>query len=164
MSRSSLTPSSAFSVYVTGHTGNEDTTTQGPGVIRYDSLDVVTNVNVTDALYLGFNGDYFTTEDGIGGSIDVKGAAGYVNFKIVPTFRVAGRVEYLDGDDGIGGRNWTREETLTLGYSPASDLELLAEVRNDQLDENAGSFNLRDVNTGTNNDQYTGTLKAVYKF
>lgn len=162
--QAALTPSSAFSVYVTGHTGNEDANATGPGVIRYDALDVVTNFNVTDALYVGFNGDYFTTEVGTGGSLDVRGAAGYVNFKIVPTFRVAGRVEYLDGDDGAGGRNWTREETLTLGYTAASDLELLAEVRNDQLDENAGSLPLRDTGFATNNDQYTGTLKAIYKF
>jgi hypothetical protein len=162
--QAAIVPSSAFSVYVTGYTGNEDANGTGRGVIRYDNLDLVANLTLGDSLYVGFNGDYFATEDGTYGTTDARGAAGYVNFKIVPTFRVAGRVEYLDVDDGALGRNWIREETVTVGYSPATDLELLAEVRNDQQDENAGSFPLRKTATVTNNDQYTGTLKAIYKF
>lgn len=162
--QAAVTPSSALSVYVTGHTGNEDANATGRGVLRYDALDLVVNLNVTDSLYFGLNSDYFQQEDGLGGHVDVKGAAGYANVKLTPAFRIAARAEYLDGDDGAGGRNWIREQTLTFGYTPVTDLELLAEVRNDQVDEATGGFNPRDTSFAVNNDQYTGTLKAIYKF
>jgi hypothetical protein len=167
-----LTPFKPMQIFLTGYSGNEDTPAAGfgAGQLRNDTLDLVVNLTVSDALSFALNGDYFQQELATGGAADARGLAGYANYKI-GNFRVAGRAEYIDVDGAVNaapGRGWIREETLTLGYSPASELEFLAEIRNDQVD--TGVFNgalalpLRDAASVVNNDQYTATLKAIYKF
>lgn len=163
-------PSSAFSTYLTLHTGDEDAQV-GQGTLRADSVDLVVNVTVTDSLYFGLNADYFQQEDGAGGTVDVRGVAGYTNVKFTPKLRLAARAEYLDVDDAaafFGGnddRDYVREATVTLGYALADNLELLVEGRNDQSSE-AAAFPVRDAVAfpAGSDDQNTGTIKAIYKF
>lgn len=155
-------PSSAFSLYLTGHSGDEDAQV-GQGTLRSDVVDLVVNLNVTDSLYFGVNADYFQQEGPAGGTVDARGVAGYTNVKFGPA-RVAVRAEYVDVDDQAGGRGYLREQTVTLGYGVTPELELLVEGRNDQVDTAFLAFNPRDVNVTPNNDQTTATIKAIYKF
>jgi hypothetical protein len=159
-----FTPSSAVAVYLTGYSGNEDTAPNGGAVIRSDTLDLVTTFTLSDAVSFALNADYFATEVPAGGTFEVKGAAAYANVKF-GAFRIAPRLEYLDVDTGTASSGWIQEQTLTFGYAASSALELLAEVRSDQIDEgDLGSFGPHDVNAVSNNDQTTATIKAIYKF
>lgn len=174
-----LTPSSAFGVYLTGYSGNEDGTgvpaygivpplgapaPQGGAVIRVDVVDLVTFFNLNDAITLALNADYINTEGAAGGTSELKGVAGYANLKF-GAFRVAPRVEYLEADQPAGGTGWQREGTLTLGYALADAAELLFEVRQDVVDDGAFALPTRDAgDPNPNNDQTTGTIKVIAKF
>ncbi|TDU28917.1 putative OmpL-like beta-barrel porin-2 [Panacagrimonas perspica] len=170
-----LTPAKNLSIYLTGYSGNEDSssiddlTTPGNEAddanLRSDTLDLVVNLNVTDALYLGLNADYFNTEEVGGGSFEVYGVAGYVGLKLSPKFRVALRSEYISADDDAGqGDTYLRENTVTLAYAVTDNLELLAEARADKVSGSLNNEVFAPIDGAPEDDQYTGTLKAILKF
>lgn len=164
-----LTPMKNLSVFLTGYTGNED---EGDGGgegnsanLRTDLVDLVVNLNVTDALYLGVNADYFNSEDNSGGSTEIHGVAGYVGFKLNPKMRVAVRSEYLSIDAFDGGDTYIRENTLTLGHACTENLEILLEGRHDRVSGSRfNSDGFAPIDGAPENDQYTGTIKAILKF
>lgn len=164
-----FTPSPALSATITGYSGKEDPQPAG-GKYRTDLIDAVVSAGITDAIWVAVNADYRAVKQSplLGsGTIVQKGIAGYLNFKF-GQFRVSPRVEYLEFDTGFAAdpMDWEREVTLTGAFAPSENLEFMAEIRNDQLDIGAfgNSYSPRDVNALPNNDQYTGTLKAVFKF
>lgn len=165
-----VTPMKNLSVYLTGYSGNEDDGVPGNGDanLRSDTVDLVVNFNLTDAIYLGLNADYFNTEDGSGGHEEARGVAGYAQFKFMPKWRVAVRSEYLEGDDGAGnGIFAVRENTLTLAHACSDNLEILAEGRHDRAVGSSafdGNRIFDVIDNGADNDQYTATLKAILKF
>lgn len=165
-------PLKTVSSYLTFYTGNEDGAGVGfPGAeLRYDTVDLVVNFNLTDTIYLGLNADYFRNEDGAGGSIEATGVAGYAQVKILPKLRVAARSEYyaVDAFDGLGmstGDDVVRTNTLTLGHACSDNLELIVEGRHDRSSSGFKAFqNISDAIGSADEDQYTGTIKAILKF
>lgn len=174
-----LTPAKNVSTYLTFYRGEEDATTASGGGVQMGNLvDLVVNVGISDAVTVGLNADYLEgqTAPGSGANaafgekVDATGVAGYVNAKIGKA-RVAFRTEYVDHEAvGTDGRNTVRSNTLTGGYTVATGLELIGEVRSDVLD-NGGAFGTANfpitnatVAGGTNNDQTTVTVKAIYSF
>lgn len=170
-----LTPLKNLSIYLTGYTGNEDSGDGGgqgnSANLRSDTLDLVVNFQATDALYLGLNADYFNTEGDVGGEgggggqVETFGAAGYVGFKFLPTWRVAVRGEYISADAGQGqGDTYLREATVTLGKAFTDNFELLAEVRADKVAGSANNEVFFPIDGGAEDDQYTATIKGILKF
>ena len=170
-----LTPMKNLSVFLTGYSGNED---EGDGGgdgnsanQRSDVVDLVVNLNVTDALYLGLNADYFNTEGddalfGTGGNLESHGVAGYVGFKFMPKWRVALRSEYVSIDTGTPGDGnvFFRENTFTLAHACTENLEILAEFRHDKVTGDDDSAIFAPIDNAPEDDQYTGTIKAILKF
>ncbi len=174
-----LTPAKNLSIYLTGYTGNEDAGNGGGeggfitgGNLRSDTLDLVVNFNLTDTIYLGLNADYFNTEvdgggegGGGGGSFETHGVAGYAGIKFLPKWRAALRSEYISADAGSGqGDTYVRENTVTLAYAVTDNLEVLAEGRADKISGSAQNEQFFPIDGGFEDDQYTGTLKAILKF
>lgn len=165
-----VTPMKNLSIYLTGYSGNEDPGVPGNGDanLRSDTVDLVVNFNLTDAIYLGLNADYFNTEDGSGGHVETKGVAGYAQFKFMPKWRVAARSEYVETEAGPGnGIAAVRENTLTLAHACSDNLEILAEGRHDRAVGSSafdGNRIFDVIDNGPDNDQYTATLKAILKF
>lgn len=163
-----LTPSKALSAYLTVYSGNEDFG-DGDGFgnnanLRSDTVDLVVNFNLTDAIYLGLNADYFNTEGETGGSDEAKGVAGYVGVKLMPKLRVAVRSEYLSIDSSAGdGQDILRSNTLTIGHACSDNLELILEGRHDKSTGGLGEV-FFPIDAGSEDDQYSGTLKAILKF
>ena len=175
-----LTPSKQLSIFLTGYTGNEDPSGGGEGFfddadIRMDTLDLVVNFNLTEALYMGLNANYFNTEvdgGGEGGHSETKGVAGYVGFNFMPKWRVAARSEYVAFDDGSQGDFIVRENTLTLAHAVSSNFELLVEGRHDRATGDRFPDMFANINGDINgdrgffneDDQYTATIKGILKF
>jgi len=157
-----LTPSDMLSVYLTGYSGNEDAAATGGATLTTNVLDLVTTLNL-GMVSLGLNADYITTEVAAGGETITRGAALYVGVKPSDKLRVALRGEYLETDTNAAATrfNFVRSTTLTTAYSVSPNLDLLAEVRNDQSSEPAG-FGTRKATAS--DDQNTGTIKAILKF
>lgn len=161
-----LTPMKNLSVFLTGYTGNEDPGTPGADAdLRKDTIDLVVNFGLSDTIYLGLNADYFNTEDmlPLGGSTEVHGVAGYAQIKLTPKLRVAVRSEYLD----IGREDYLRENTLTLAHACSDNLEILLEGRHDKVTGDVAPEIFAPISGGAlafEDDQYTGTIKAIYKF
>lgn len=170
-----LTPSQNLSIYLTGYSGNEDSSGGGgeggfgDANLRSDVLDLVINLNLTDAIYLGLNADYFHSEvdgggEGGGGNFEGKGVAGYVGWKFLPKWRVALRSEYLAFDDDGAGDAILRENTVTVGFAVTDNLELLAEARHDKATGDRFPEIFAPIDGPFEDDQYSGTLKAILKF
>lgn len=165
-----LTPMKNLSAYLTMYSGNEDFG-DGEGDLgnsadfRSDTVDLVVNFNVTDAIYLGLNADYFNTEEDGGTHSEIKGVAGYVGVKLMPNLRVAARSEYLESDDGAGdGAFILRSNTLTIGHACSDNLELVLEGRHDKATGDANPEVFFPIDGNSEDDQYTGTVKAILKF
>ncbi|MGH8516425.1 MAG: outer membrane beta-barrel protein, partial [Panacagrimonas sp.] len=165
-----FTPNKMLSVFLTGYTGNEDSG-DGSGLgnsanLRSDTLDLVANLNLSDMIYVGLNADYFNTEQEGGGSFERKGVAGYVQAKLMPKVRVALRSEYITFDDEGDGESQLTENTLTVGYAVTDNLEMLVEARHDKSHGDSGDGNeiFAPIDGGAEDDQYTGTVKAILKF
>jgi hypothetical protein len=168
-----LTPAKNLSIYITGYTGNEDTGDGGgdgnSANFRADVLDVVVNLNLTDTLYVGLNADYFNFEDATGGHTEVNGIAGYVGMKLTPKTRIALRSEYISSDESdLLGQNAgdanVRTNTLTLGHAYTENLEIVLEGRHDRVSGSLDNEVFFPIDAGAENDQYTGTVKAILKF
>jgi hypothetical protein len=154
------TPIKMLSLSAAYYTGEEAGTT---AVDTRNLLDIVATLNLTDALSIVLNYDMGEQEKGTGtgGKAKWDGLAGYVNYKFSDAFRVSLRGETFDDKDGYrtGTVQKLDEYTLTVGYSPAANLELRAELRQDKSDQNV----FVDGGTATDKQQLIA-LEAVYKF
>jgi hypothetical protein len=132
-------------------------------------LDLVATFTVTDNLSFILNYDKAEQDKALTGGNKAKwdGLAGYVNYKLSDTWRVAFRTESFDDKDGFrtgvnvgtGGQKW-KESTVTLANTPSKNVELRAELRTDS--SNVSSFNQTDGST--KKDQHSAALEAIYKF
>jgi hypothetical protein len=156
----SATPIKMLSLAAAYYTGEELATT---GIDTRNLLDIIATLNLTDALSIVLNYDLGEQEKGTaaGGKAKWDGLAGYVNYKFSDAFRASLRAETFDDQDGYrtGTVQKLDEYTLTVGYSPAANLELRAELRQDKSDKNVFS----DGGNPTDKQQLIA-LEAVYKF
>lgn len=156
----SATPIKALSLSAAYYAGEEAGTT---GVDTRSLLDIVATLNLTDALSIVLNYDTGAQEKGTGtgGKAKWDGLAGYVNYKFSDAWRVSLRAETFDDKDGYrtGTVQKLDEYTLTVGYLPAANLELRAELRQDKSDQNG----FVDGGNPTDKQQLIA-LEAVYKF
>lgn len=84
----------------------------------------------------------------------------YVNYQISDQFRVSLRTEKFKDEDTkkIGSTAEVfKENTLTLGYAPASNIEFRAELRKDKADEKV-------FDGGKSKSQDYRALEVLYKF
>ena len=156
----SFAPVKMFGLTAAYYTGEE------AGVTAVDTrnlLDIVATLNLTDALSVVLNYDRGEQEagTGTGGKAKWDGLAGYVNYKVSDALRASLRAERFDDKDGYRTATVQKlnEYTLTIGYSPAANLELRAELRQDKSDQNV----FVDGDNPTDKQQLVA-LEAVYKF
>ena len=150
--------------YYTG-TGSYYTSTPG----KEQLLDLVGNINATDALNFGVNIDLASKDsyNGAGtGTGKANGYALYANYAINDQFTLSGRGEYLDDKQGIasaaaggtlGTPNKLKELTLALNYTPVKNVKLSAEVRQDKSDQAV-------FDGGVKTQQTSIELLAAYSF
>lgn len=131
------------------------------GIDTRSLLDLVLTFNLTDALSFVFNYDQGEQDQALagGGTAKWTGLAAYVNYKLNDTWRVAGRFEQFDDEDGFrtGTAQELNEVTLTLGYAPSANSEIRFEVRQDESDEDV-------FNGGSDDSQRLFGVQALYKF
>ncbi len=156
----SLTPVKILSLSGAYYSGQESGLTQAG---TRSLLDLVATLNVTDALSFALNYDGAKQDHGKANGGDAKwdGLAGYANFKFSDMWRVSLRTEKLKDKDAFatGTVQTLKENTLTVGYAPASNFELRGEFRADKSDKN--TF----IKSGNTTDkQHTLALEGVYKF
>lgn len=135
-------------------------------------LDLVLTFTATDNLNFVLNYDK-GEQDKVysdGSKAKWSGLAAYASYKLSDAWRVAFRTESFDdkvglaGDMGfrtgvMDGQKW-KENTLTLAYAPAKNVELRGEVRKDK--SNQSSFVQPDGTTKKSQDSFG--LEAIYKF
>lgn len=156
----SATPVKILSLSAAYYTGQETGLTAAG---TRSLLDLVATINVTDALSFALNYDTDKQDHGKldGSAAKWDGLAGYANYKFSDQWRVSLRTEKLKDKDAFatGTQQTLKENTLTVGYAPASSLELRGEYREDKSDQK--TF----LESGKATDkQHTLALEAVYKF
>ena len=158
----SFAPADNWFINVQGMYGNE-IGNSGKSDVR-TLVDIVAGFDVSDALSFMFNADFGSQDQALANGKDANwtGYAGYVNFKFSPQWRVAGRLEYFNDDDGFrsGTSQKWKEGTVTLAYAPMKDVELRGEVRRDW--SNKDSF--FDDKGKAQDDQTTLAVEALYMF
>ncbi|MHB8622497.1 MAG: outer membrane beta-barrel protein [Sulfuricaulis sp.] len=126
-------------------------------------LDLVATINATDALSFVLNYDDDKQDHGKANGTAAKwdGLAGYVNFKFSDMWRISFRTEKLKDKDGFatGTTQTLKENTLTVGFDPASSFELRGEFRADKSDKNVFL-----KSASATDKQHTLALEGVYKF
>ena len=131
------------------------------GIDTRTLLDLVLTFNLSDALSFVFNYDQGEQDEALagGGTAKWNGFAAYVNYKLSDTWRVAGRFEQFDDEDGFrtGAAQELNEVTVTLGYAPSANSEIRFEVRQDESDEDV-------FNGGSDDSQRLFGVQALYKF
>lgn len=150
-----ITVSPTVSVGVYDYYGDESKTN------TTNLLDAVVTWQVTSALQLVLNADYDTFDNDGAPDPEITGVAGYINYKISDLYRVSVRAETIEFDDDVNGTKNQRVNayTLTGGYSPAKNFDLLVEGRID--DANEDIF----VDGGDPDDQQPElAIKGIYKF
>ncbi len=160
--QATYTPSDSGFLSVQGMYGNED---NGAGKSETRTLiDIVAGYDLSDSLSLTFNADFGGQDKGAAGGSDANwsGYAGYVNYKIDPQWRVAGRLEYFDDEDGFrsGTEQKWKEGTVTVAYTPITSVELRGEVRRDWSDERT----FLDDDGSFKKNQTTLAVEALYMF
>lgn len=170
-----LAPVPTFGLTAAFYTGEESTLAAPGGAGRRDLLDVTATFGPFGPWTFKANVDVGQQEDGV---IDVitglpadgewMGIAGYANFQINPQWRVAGRLEQLDDEDGVrtgvraggSGQKW-QEGTVTVAFAPNANVELRAEARLDQSDVNDAFINV----DGSDDDTQTSlALEGIVRF
>ncbi len=156
----SVTPVKILSLSGAYYQGQESGVTQAG---TRSLLDLVATINATDALSFVLNYDTDKQEHGKADGSDAKwdGIAGYANYKFSDKWRGSLRTEKLKDKDGFatGTVQTLKENTLTVGYAPASSFELRGEFRADKSDKNVF------LKSGNATDkQHTLALEGVYKF
>ena len=146
-------------------TGQESSTPFGTALSKAGTrslLDLVATINATDAMSFVLAYDSGKQEYGkANGDAEWNGVAGYANYKFSDQWRLSLRTEkYKDKDAATTGTVQTlKETTLTIGYAPASNMELRAEYRGDKSDKQ--TFTESGKATDKQNSL---ALEAVYKF
>lgn len=131
-------------------------------------IDLVATFNATEKLSFAANADYLTQSKALLPDNDLAratalGIAGYINYIFNSKFRTSFRGEVFNDRNGFftGVRQYWRELTLTLGYTPIKDLEFRLETRHDFSDVN--SF-LNKNGVTTSNNQQSFALEMLYQF
>lgn len=132
---------------------------------RRDLYDLVATYTITDNLTAVLNYDWARQKDALGAGANASwnGVAGYLNYKLNDTWRVALRAETFNDKDGFRtgvAQKW-KEATLTLAYIPMKNVELRAEGRNDWSDKSSFNF---DNGASTAKTQHSFALEAIYRF
>jgi hypothetical protein len=158
-----LTPNKAISVGLYEYYGFDEgvsTNGVGPASQATSLTDLTASWQVIDPLQLGLNVDYkkvYSAGDASGGQ--AYGVAGYINYTILANLKGSLRGEYVKAKAPGYSEN-DNEVTLTLDYSPASNFDLLGEVRVD------GSAN--DIYPNGSADpkgsESDVAVKAIWKF
>ena len=160
----SASPTKALSLAAGIHRGEEPGNVAGQNGMR-SLLDLVATFAVSDALSFTLNYDRAEQDKALVGGDKAKwsGIAGYVNYKLSDTWRVAFRTESFDDKNGFrtGVTQKWKESTLTLANTPSKNVELRAEVRRDSSDKS--SFN-EPGNATNKKNQQSAALEAIYKF
>ena len=162
----SIAPVKILSLSAAYYSGQESGITQAG---TRSLLDLVATINATDALSFVLNYDTDKQDHGKSNGSEAKwdGLAGYANYKFSDKWRASLRTEKLKDKDGFASFLATgtatvqtlKENTLTVGYAPASSMELRGEFRADKSDKNVF------LKSGNATDkQHTLALEAVYKF
>jgi hypothetical protein len=141
---------------------------------RRDLLDVTATIGPFGPWTFKANVDVAQQEDAFGPGADAEwtGIAGYVNFQINPQWRVAGRLEQLDDENGfrtgvrpgtVGavGQKWS-EGTITVAYAPNANVELRGELRHDSSDVNDAFIDGDGINDDDTQDSLG--LEAIVRF
>jgi len=160
------TPNKTFSWTVQGYVGKTDPDFGGNDSTR-TLIDTVLTYNATSALTLILNVDVDKWQDALGPDQDARwyGVAGYINYAINDQWRISLRAEYVDDQDGFltGAQQKLKEGTITLGYSPAKNIELRFEGRVDKAGEDTFFKNRAALAPDT--DSLTGfAVQGVFKF
>lgn len=154
----SATLSDALSLAASIYTGDE---VGGGGIDTRSLLDLVLTFKITDALSFVLNYDQGEQDNALagGGDAEWSGFAAYLNYKLSDTWRIAGRLEQFDDDDGFrtGTAQELNEVTLTLGYAPTANSEIRFEVRQDESDEDV-------FDGGADDSQRLFGVEAIFKF
>jgi len=160
--QASYAPADNWFVSVQGMFGKEEAPT-GQSETR-TLIDIVAGYDLSDSLSFVFNADFGSQDKGAvgGGDADWSGYAGYVNYKFRPMWRVAGRIEYFDDEDGFrsGTEQKWKESTVTVAFAPMSSVELRGEVRYDWSDERT----FLDDDGIFKKNQTTLAVEALYMF
>ncbi|MBI5782976.1 MAG: porin [Gammaproteobacteria bacterium] len=126
-------------------------------------LDLVATFTVSDNLSFVLNYDKAEQDKALTGNAKAEwnGLAGYVNYKISDPWRVSFRTESFDDKNGFrtGTTQKLKESTLTLAHTPAKNVELRAEYRQDKSDKTVFT-----VNGSAKKSQDSLGLEAIYKF
>lgn len=161
------TPAKILSLSAAYYNGQESSTPFGTALSKAGTrslLDLVATINATDALSFVLSYDTGKQQYGAtttGGDAKWNGTAGYANYKFSDMWRVSLRTESFSDKNGAatGTTQKLKETTLTVGYAPASSLELRAEYRKDKSDKDvfteSGSLKKTQNSLG---------LEALYKF
>ncbi len=161
-------PIPSLTLYLVGYSGTEEPAVGAvfAGRDTRTLIDFVATWALTDQLSLILNYDYAKQDnaiDGVAGAADAKwdGVAAYINYKFNDWWRVSLRGESFDDEDGFrtGVAQTWKEVSLTVGFAPASNFELLGEVRQDSSDRNSFADN-----AGVDDAQRSIALKGIYKF
>ena len=135
-------------------------------------VDLVATINATDSLSFVANYDNgsqanATLPGGLTGTAKWDGLALYANYMFNSDWRLSFRTEYLNDKagyrTGLGVPVKWSENTLTLAYMPAKDLELRGEVREDHSNDAVNAGFLQSNGTSKSNQTSLG-LEAIYKF
>jgi hypothetical protein len=161
----SFTPIKPLSVAASMYSGDELSSASG-NIGKRQLIDVVVTYTLSDAMSVVVNVDQGQQEraSSTGGKAKWSGVAGYFNYKVNDTWRVSVRGEQFDDKTcfrascGTDTSQKLAEVTGTVGYSPAKNAELRAEVRQDK--SNKSVF----TESGQAENQTSFGLEAVYKF
>jgi hypothetical protein len=156
----SASPAKILSLSAAYYSGQESAPTKAG---TRSLLDLVATINATDALSFVLAYDGAKQEFGSPTAGDAKygGLAGYANYKFSDQWRLSLRTEKFKDKDAYatGTKQTLKENTLTVGYAPASNMELRAEYRKDKSDHKVYTESASLKTT-----QNSLGLEAVYKF
>jgi hypothetical protein len=166
----SYNPNTLFSFVLTALNGQERVVPRTDfGALGIRTLiDFVAAVNATDKLSFVANYDYGwqTKAALLNGALkraEWQGLSGYINYKFTPMWQSSLRADIFEDANGFrtGVRQNWRAATLTLGYAPIKNAEILAEIRHDFSNKNAFT-QLNGIHTSAHDQSYA--LEAFYKF
>lgn len=151
----------------TGQQRIADRTSTGPTGQR-TLIDFIATLNVTEKLSFVANYDgAMQTKAALPHGETAKavwqGIAGYVNYTFNEKWYTSVRGEIFDDQDGYRTgirQNW-REATITIGYKPIPGLDVRAEIRRDNSNQNC-IIAKNGINLSSNQQSYA--LEGVYKF
>lgn len=144
-----LAPIKGLAVNLTDYRGNDSA-----GAGKTNLFDVVAAYTI-GSLTVAYNGDYNTIKPVGGGATNkTLGHALYADYQLSEKLRAGVRGELFKAwVPGAAANMKVKEITLTGGYSPAKNFDLVSDVRYGQTQVGAGGAHEVDY-----------VLKAVYKF